>query len=152
MYTSFCLIMGPFKGKCLFLPDYHPLGHRGACAETPSHLCGPGNTRVSFTTGAVWSAILATAGLLVSCVAWLHRIQYVVALILVLLGLWFFWLYLLITLRRFHVDLGSLWSINRKSHLHTCILSLSKWAGSGCWTVNHLNATSTVFNFDIVEF
>jgi len=25
-YASFCLIMGPFKGKCLFLPDYGPLG------------------------------------------------------------------------------------------------------------------------------
>jgi len=40
-----------------------------ACAEMPSHSCGPGNigirVRVRFTTGAVWSAILATAGLLV---------------------------------------------------------------------------------------
>jgi len=40
-----------------------------ACAETPSHSRGPGNirvtVRVSFTTGAVRSAILATAGLLV---------------------------------------------------------------------------------------
>jgi len=36
-----------------------------ACAETPSHPRGPDNIRVSFTTKAVWSAILATAGLLV---------------------------------------------------------------------------------------
>jgi len=40
-----------------------------ACAETPSHSRVPGNiwvrVRVSFTTGAVRSAILATAGLLV---------------------------------------------------------------------------------------
>jgi len=42
-----------------------------ACAETPSHSRGPGNIRVrvrprvSFTTGAVWSAILAIAWLLV---------------------------------------------------------------------------------------
>jgi len=40
-----------------------------ACAETPSHSCRSGNitvrVRVSFTTGAAWSAILATAGLLV---------------------------------------------------------------------------------------
>ena len=38
-----------------------------ACAETPSHSRGPGNirVRVNFTTGAVRSAILATAGLLV---------------------------------------------------------------------------------------
>ena len=28
-YDSFCLIMGPFKGKCLFLPDYGPFGRRG---------------------------------------------------------------------------------------------------------------------------
>jgi len=38
------------------------------CAETPSHSHGPGNTRVrvrvTFTTGAVRSDILATAGLL----------------------------------------------------------------------------------------
>jgi len=25
-YASFCLIIGPFKGECLFLPDYGPLG------------------------------------------------------------------------------------------------------------------------------
>jgi len=48
-YSSFCLIMGPFKGDCLFLPV--------VCAETPSHSFGPGNIRVkvriSFTTVAV---------------------------------------------------------------------------------------------------
>ena len=42
-----------------------------ACTETPSHSGGPGNirvrVRVSFTTGAVRSDILATAGLLVGC-------------------------------------------------------------------------------------
>ena len=41
-----------------------------ACVETPSHSRAPGNSwvrvRVSFTTGAVRSAILATAGLLVT--------------------------------------------------------------------------------------
>ena len=40
-----------------------------ACAEAPSHSRGPGNIRVrvgvSFTTGAVRSDILETAGLLV---------------------------------------------------------------------------------------
>ena len=40
-----------------------------ACAETPSHSREPGNiwvrVRVSFTTGAARSVILATAGLLV---------------------------------------------------------------------------------------
>jgi len=37
-----------------------------ACTETMSHSRGPGNirVRVSFSTEAVWSAILATAGLL----------------------------------------------------------------------------------------
>ena len=43
-----------------------------ACAETPSHSRVPGNIwvrfRVSFTTGAVRSAILATAGLLVGSI------------------------------------------------------------------------------------
>jgi len=41
-----------------------------ACAETPSHSRGPGNIRVSFrvsfTTVAVRSANVATAGLLVT--------------------------------------------------------------------------------------
>jgi len=37
-----------------------------ASAETPSHSHRPGNIRVSFTTGTVQSAILATAGLLVN--------------------------------------------------------------------------------------
>jgi len=54
------------RDKCLFLPDY---GHSAAvaCAEMPSHSRRPGNirVRVSFTIEAVWSAILATAGLLV---------------------------------------------------------------------------------------
>jgi len=42
-----------------------------ACTETPSDSRGPANirVRVSFMTGAVQSAILATAGLLVSFVA-----------------------------------------------------------------------------------
>ena len=40
------------RGKCLFLPDYDPLGF---------------GVRVSFMTGVAWSAILATAGLLVIC-------------------------------------------------------------------------------------
>ena len=65
-YASFCLIMGPLKGKCLFLPDYCPFGHRGVRRD--SH--GPSNVTVrvmvTFTTGAVRSAILATAGLLVA--------------------------------------------------------------------------------------
>ena len=51
-----------------------------ACAETPSHCRVPGNiwvrVRASFTTGAVRSAILATAGLLVVVVElWLTRSQ-----------------------------------------------------------------------------
>ena len=59
------------REKCLFLPDYRPFA-AVACAETPSHSGAPGNiwvrdlrVRVSFTTGAVRSDILATAGLLV---------------------------------------------------------------------------------------
>ena len=47
-YASFCLIMGPFKRE---VPDFARLW--------------PVRVRVSFTTGAVWSAMLATAGLLV---------------------------------------------------------------------------------------
>jgi len=54
-----------------------------ACAETPSHSRGPGNirVRVSFTTGAVRSAILATAGLLVIIVQKLVGIDAAVLLI-----------------------------------------------------------------------
>jgi len=48
-YASFCLIMGPFKGVPVFVRLW-PVMVR---------------VRVSFMTGAVWSAILATAGLLV---------------------------------------------------------------------------------------
>ena len=55
--------------KLKMLEDYGPFGRSLACAKTPSHCRGSGNIRVrvkvSFTTGAVWSAILATAGLLV---------------------------------------------------------------------------------------
>jgi len=47
-YASFCLIMGPFKGE---VPVFARLW--------------PVRIRVSFTTGAVRSAVLATAGLLV---------------------------------------------------------------------------------------
>jgi len=66
------------REKCLFLPDYCPFGgnfgRRGVRRDaTPSHSRAPGNiwvrVRVSFTTGAVRSDILATAGLLVcTCV------------------------------------------------------------------------------------
>jgi len=49
-YGLFCLIMGPFKGE---VPVFAKLW--------------PVRVRVSFTTGAVWSAILVTAGLLVTC-------------------------------------------------------------------------------------
>jgi len=49
-YASFCLIMGPFKGE---VPVFGRLW--------PDRV----RVRVSFTTGAVQSAILATAGLLV---------------------------------------------------------------------------------------
>jgi len=49
-YASFCLIMGPFKGE---VPVFARLWHVGV------------RVRVSFTTGAVRSAILATAELLV---------------------------------------------------------------------------------------
>jgi len=70
-YASFCLIMGPFKGKCLFLPDYGPFGrcgvHWDACNNRVRIKVSIGvRVRVSFTTGAVRSAILATAGLLVT--------------------------------------------------------------------------------------
>ena len=50
-YASFCLVMGPFKGEVPVLADYGLLGF--------------GFGLGCFTTGAIWSAILATAGLLV---------------------------------------------------------------------------------------
>jgi len=50
-YASFCLIMGPFKGEVPVFARLWPVKFRD---------------RVSFTTGAVRLAILATAGLLVS--------------------------------------------------------------------------------------
>jgi len=46
----FCLIMGPFKGEVPVFARLWPIRVR---------------VRVSFMTGAVWSAILATAGLVV---------------------------------------------------------------------------------------
>ena len=46
----FCLIMGPFKGEVPIFARLWPIRIR---------------VRVSFTTGAVWSAILAIDGLLV---------------------------------------------------------------------------------------
>jgi len=53
---------------CLFLPDYGPFGCHGVHRDAIS-LSWPGNVRVrvkvSLTTGAVQSAVLATAGLLV---------------------------------------------------------------------------------------
>jgi len=51
-YASFCLIMGPFKGEMPVFARLWPVRVRV-------------RVRVSFTTGAVWSAILATVGLLV---------------------------------------------------------------------------------------
>jgi len=44
-YASFCLIMDPFKGNCLFLPDYRLFGRRGVCGDAVS-LSRPGNIRV----------------------------------------------------------------------------------------------------------
>jgi len=49
-YALFCLIMGSFKAEVPVFARLWPVMVR---------------VRVSFTTGAVWSAILATAGLLV---------------------------------------------------------------------------------------
>jgi len=67
-YASFCLIMGPLKGEVPVFARLWPVRPPWR-AETPTHSRGPGNirvrVRVSFTTGAVRSAILATAGLLV---------------------------------------------------------------------------------------
>jgi len=53
----------PHFGKCLFLPDYGLFGRRGVRRDTIS--LSRVRVRVIFTTGAVRSAILATAGLLV---------------------------------------------------------------------------------------
>jgi len=66
-YASFCLIMGPFKRETACFCQIIACSATVACAKTPSHSRGPGNgrVRVSFTTGAVWSTILATAWLLV---------------------------------------------------------------------------------------
>ena len=60
--------MGPFKREVPVFCQIMARSAAVACAETPAHSRGPGNirVRVSFTTGAVRSAILATAGLLVS--------------------------------------------------------------------------------------
>jgi len=52
-YASFCLIMGLFKGEVPVFARLWPVRVR---------------VRVSFTTGAVQSAVLATAGLLVLAV------------------------------------------------------------------------------------
>jgi len=49
-YALFCLIMGPYKGEVPVFARLWPVRVR---------------VRVSFMTRAVWSAILATAGLLV---------------------------------------------------------------------------------------
>ena len=61
--------MGPFKGELPVFARLSPVSAAVACTNTPSHSRRPGNirvrVRVSFTTGAVRSAILATAGLLV---------------------------------------------------------------------------------------
>jgi len=54
-YASFCLIMGPFKGQVPVFARLWPVRVRVSFTTAP----------VSFTTGAVRSAILATAGLLV---------------------------------------------------------------------------------------
>jgi len=66
----FCLIMGLFKGGTACFCQIIVRSAAVACTETPSHSRGPGNIRVrvwvSFTTGAVRSAIQATAGLLVN--------------------------------------------------------------------------------------
>jgi len=43
--ASFCLIMGPFKGNCLFLPDYRPFGRRGVRRDAVS-LSRAGNISV----------------------------------------------------------------------------------------------------------
>jgi len=63
--------MGPFKGEVPVFCQIMARSAAVACAETPSHSREPGNirVRVSFTTGAVRSAILATAGLLVSFIS-----------------------------------------------------------------------------------
>jgi len=61
-YVSFCLI----RGSACFC-QIIACSAAVACTKTPSHSCGPGSirVRVSFTTGAVCLAILATAGFLV---------------------------------------------------------------------------------------
>ena len=65
-YASFCLIMGLFKREVPVFARYGLFGHRGVHRDAVSWA---GNirvgVRVSFTTGAVRSAIIATAGLLV---------------------------------------------------------------------------------------
>jgi len=63
-YASFCLKMGPFKGKCPFLPDYGPFSRHGMRQDACNNMV---RIKVSIRVGlgAVWSAILATAGLLV---------------------------------------------------------------------------------------
>jgi len=72
------------REKYLFLPDYGMARSAAvavACVKTPSHSRGPGNirvnVRVSLTTGAVQSAILATDGLLVYLTCLMH-VPYIV--------------------------------------------------------------------------
>jgi len=67
-----CLILphnGPVQGGSACFCQIMACSAAVVCTEMPSHSREPGNirvrARVSFTTGAVRSAILATAGLLV---------------------------------------------------------------------------------------
>jgi len=60
-YASFCLIVGPFKGEVPVFARLWPI--RPSWHAPRRHFRV--RVRVSFTTGAVRSAILATAGLLV---------------------------------------------------------------------------------------
>jgi len=70
-YASFFLKMSLFKAELPVFDLIIACSAAVACTETLSHSRRPSNigvmVRVNFTTGAVRSAILATAGLLVIC-------------------------------------------------------------------------------------
>jgi len=93
-YASFCLIIGPLKGVPVFA-RFWPVMVK---------------VRVSFTTGAVRSAILATAGLLVLLVVRFSSDGVVICYVLPVSCA-------LITRQRFHLYLWSVWNTNRKSYL-----------------------------------
>ena len=86
-YASFCLIMGPFKGEVPVFARLWPVRPLWRVPRRRLVLAGLEiRVRVkvtgSFLTGALWPAILATAGLLVVVTALDFCIKYVAVIFL----------------------------------------------------------------------